>query len=271
MNERAQSDPPRTVLDEAAGREATAEQLRAHLLSAPAAYLSGAAGNPRLAEPEMLMLLRNRQATPKLLASIAKDRGWTRSREVKKQLVQHPRIPVALARGLLPHLFWKELADISTNLRVHPVVRRQALELVKVRLEELSLGEKVALSRRAPRGLIGSLIETHETPVLRALLGNNGLVELEAVRVASSPRATADLFRQLAEHPRWGARPAVRLALLRNRRAPVPVALRVLEKLPQTDLRRVSKDDKVPKIVRVGADRRLARAPTRPDAGASKK
>jgi hypothetical protein len=63
----------------------------------------------------------------------------------------------------------------------------------------------------------------------------------------------------------------VRLALLSNPRTPVPVALQLVEKLSLRDLRQLIKDDKVPTIVRVGADRRLDRASTRPNARSSEK
>ena len=126
-------------------------------------------------------------------------------------------------------------------------------------MEELSLGERVALARRASRGLIGPLIGTHEGPVLRGLLGNVRLVEMEAVRVASCACKQPDLFRHMAGHPKWGMRRSVRLALLRNPRTPVPAALRLVEKLSPRDLRELVKDVKVPRIVRVGADRRLGR------------
>jgi hypothetical protein len=205
----------------------------------------------------MVLLLRNRQATPRLLLKIGRNPGWTRSYEIKKLLVRHPRLPLVLARGLLPHLFWKELAELSSDPRVHPAVRRQAEQLLAIRLEELSLGERVSLARRASRGLIGPLIETGEGPVLRGLLGNNRLVEMEAVRMASCPCKSPDLFRYLAGHPKWSVRRSVRLALLRNPRTPVPVALRLVGELPRRDLRELVRDVKVPKIVRVGADRRL--------------
>jgi hypothetical protein len=247
------------TLDTAGGRTASAEQLRRHLAGAPPAFLEGALQNPDLGQEELVFLLRNRQAPPRLLLAIGRDPRWTRSYEIKKHLVQHPRLPLSAARNLLPHLFWKDLAELSADPRLHPVARRQAERLISTRLEELSLGERVALARRASRGLIGPLIDTREGPVLRGLLGNTRLVEMEAVRMASCACRSADLFRYLAGHPKWSLRRSVRLALLRNPRTPVAVALRLVEKLSPRDLRELAKDVKVPRIVRVGADRRLGR------------
>jgi hypothetical protein len=57
------------------------------------------------------------------------------------------------------------------------------------------------------------------------------------------------------------------MALLRNARTPVPVAFRLVGATPAPDLRRLVKDAKVPRIVRVGAERRLAGTPGRTPAG----
>jgi hypothetical protein len=244
--------------DRQAGGAASVEQLRRRLPGAPPPYLEGALGNPNLGDDEMLLLLRNRQAPQSLLARIGRDRRWTASHEIKKQLVRHPRTPLVLARSFLPHLFWKDLVEVSSDLRVHPVVRRQAETLLTIRIEELSLGERIALSRRAPRGLIGSLIDSGEDRVLRGLLGNPRLVESDAVRIAASRCGAPGFFHFLAAHPAWGRRRAVRLALVRNPRAPVQIALRLVDGMPVRDLRQLVKDVKVPRIVRVGAGRRLA-------------
>lgn len=242
------------------GQVASIEQLRRQLGSAPLPFLEGAVRNPALGDEEMVLLLRNPRATPALLHRIGADHRWTRSYEVKKTLVQHPKTPLVVARNLVPHLHWKELSEVSANLRVNPVVRRQAEELLKTRIEELSVGERISLARRASRGVIGGLLDSNESPVLRALLGNARLVEIDAVKIASAPTPPGDLFRYLSEHPKWGVRRAVRLALAKNPRVPIAVALKQIGRLAPRDLRQLSKDAKVPKIVRVGADRRLAKS-----------
>jgi len=218
----------------------------------------GALENPSLTDEKLLRLLRNPHVTPQILSRIGRDRRWTRVYEIKRALVRHPRSPLVVSRGFLPYLHWKDLAEACADLRVHPVARRQAERLLGTRVDELSLGEKVTLARRASRGLIRALIDAGEPQVLRGLLGNERTVEADAIRIASGPRATPELLRHLADHPKWGRRRDVRLALLRNRRTPVPVALRLAGGLAPPDLRRLLKDDKVPRIVRVGAERRLA-------------
>lgn len=255
--DRAQETEPR--LDRAGGRDATPEQLRRHLASAPPLFLEGALDNANMAEQEMLLLLRNRMASPELLARIAQEGRWVRYYQIKKALVRHPRTPLALSRGLAMHLFWKDLSEISIDTAAHPVIRRQGENLLKGRLEELTQGERIALARRASRGLIPMLAASADGPVLRALLGNPRLIEAEAAGIAASPTAPADLLSHLSGHPTWGRRRSVRLAVAGNARTPAAAALRVVSSLAPGDLRRLAGDDKVPRIVRVAADRRLAR------------
>ena len=95
--------------------------------------------------------------------------------------------------------------------------------------------------------------------MLRALLGNIRLTESDAAAIAASPTAPPDLLSRLCAHPTWGRRRSVRLAALGNARTAAADALRVVRALSVPDLRRVAEDDKVPRIVRIAADRRLAR------------
>ena len=242
---------------ESDGRSATIAELRRYLLTGPEAFLDGAIDNPHLGDEEMLLLLRNRRARPALLTRIGKDRRWTRNSEVRRLLVQHPQVPTALARSMLSNLFWKDLLDVSVNLRVNPVIRRQAERMLQLRVEDLTLGEKIALARRAPRAVITGLIHSDEPRLLRSVLGNPTLIEQDAVNIAGAGRSGGDVLTHLAEHPRWGVRRSVRQALIRNPRTPVAVSLRLIGGLPRRDLKELIRDAGVPKIVRVGAERRL--------------
>jgi hypothetical protein len=243
----------------AAGRDAPAHELAQRLRSAPVPYLVGALDNPGLGPIQLGLLLRNRSATPELLARVARNRGWTRHYEVKKGLVQHPRTPLAIGRALVHHLYWRDLAETADDRRAHPTVRRHCEELLKIRLLELSLGERISLARVASPGLIQSLREAGESRVLKALLGNPKLREPDAVSIADGKEVPGTVLGRLAEHPEWGRRHAVRLALVRNPRTPVPVALNLVRRFPRPELRRLAKDGRAPKIVRVGAARQLAR------------
>jgi hypothetical protein len=242
-------------------------ELRRHLALAPAAFLEGALDNPALTIDEMHLLLRNRHATPAVLARVGRDPRWIRRREVRRGLVLHPATPLSVSRNLVPHLSWSDLAEACGNPRLAPVLRRRAEDVLRSRLEEITLGERVALAHRASRGLIATLVEDGESRVLEGLLGNARLVESDVVRIAGSSAATAALLAALAVHPEWGKRRKVRLAVLRNPRTPVPAALSLLRRLHARDLRPLADAPGFPRIVRVGAERELSRSEPTESAG----
>jgi hypothetical protein len=245
------------LLDDDAGRRASRGELRRHLLTAPMAFVEGALANCALGEEEMQLLLRNPRVSPATLTRIGRDPRWTRKGEIRRLLVQHPQAPLSLARTLLGLLFWTEMLEVSVNLRVQPTIRRQAERMLGLRLEGMSTGEKISLARRAPRGVVAGLIHGDDPRILRSLLANPRLLEQDAVTIATSARTPPESLTHLAHHPNWGRRLGVRQALVRNTRTPVSVALRLLFGLPGRDLSVLVRDPAVPKIVRVGAERKL--------------
>ncbi len=239
------------------GRTASAAGLRDRLPVASAAFLEGALANPALGEDEIILLLRNRRADPIVLTRIARSPRWFRVYEVKKGLARHPRVPLGLARGLLAHLYWRDLSEVTEDARVHPAVRHQAEEVLRIRLQEMTLGERIALARKASRGIVMALRDSDDPKVLAALLGNPRLIEPDVLTIAGNALARREVLRELAEHPSWGIRRAVRLTLLRNPRTPVQVALRLLRSLPREDLEGLKRDPSTPKIVRLVAGRQM--------------
>ena len=238
-------------------RSASLEELRNVLVSAPLRYLEGAVDNPELTPDEMALLLRNRAASAGLLARLSRDRSWTRHYDVKKGLVRHPHTPFPAARNLVGHLYWRDLADTIDDARIQPALRRQAELVLADRVKEMSLGEQISVARRATGMVIAELCRSGEGRVLQALLGNPRLKEIDAVSVASGEEVPGEVLGWLARHPKWGSQRSIRMALVRNARTPVSEALKLVAKLPLDDVERLSDDDDVPRIVRVGADRRL--------------
>lgn len=228
----------------------------------------GALDNPELNDEHLSLLLRNPSVTPAILLRVGCDRRFGRANEVKRALVRHPKVPVSLARSVLPHLYWRDLAELADDPKVVPGVRHRAEEVLKKHVEAMALGEKVSLARRATRRVIATLIESDQAPVLHALLGNGRLVEADALSLASSAEIPREVLASIADHPAWGRRYEVRWSLVSNPRTPVAAALRLVATLSKEDLERLVRDQKVPRIVRVGADRQLASRFSAPRRGA---
>ncbi len=232
--------------------------LRLRLADAPSDYLEGALENPDLGPAELAILLRNRAATAEIVTRVGRNRSWMRPREIKLALVGNPRAPQVLARRLLPHLYWRDLAELASNPRVSPVLRREAEKLLGTRLPELSLGEKVALARRGSRGIVAMLREETDPLVLRALAENARATEADLARVLARADAPSGFLAWLADQSSWSSRRVVRLALVRHPRTPPSSALRLIRALSRRDLNDLRHDVAAPRLVRVAAERRLA-------------
>jgi hypothetical protein len=242
------------------GQRDDRERLRLQLPEAPTEYLEGALDNAGLGPEEIAILLRNRAATGEIVARIGRTRSWMSVRDVRVAFVRNPRAPHVLARQVLPHLFCRDLSELAADLRVSPVVRRDAEKLLSVRLPGLSLGERVALARRGSRGIVEVLRNETEAMVLRALACNPHATEADITRILSRPDVPAEFLGWLADQSHWGQRGALRSALVRHPRTPTVAALHLIQALARRELDELLSDSGAPRVVRVAAERRLATA-----------
>lgn len=242
-------------------RTASKDELRRRLSSAPATWLNEALENPELGPSELMLLLRNPATPAAALEKIGANRTWMGHHELRRGLARHAHAPPAVARNLLGHLYWKDWCEIAAHPAANPMIRRQAERMLLACIGELGSGERIMLARRVTRGLIPAFLTDPDPRVIQALLGNPRLVEIDLVRLANDASNGAEVLRSVAEHPVWGQRRDLRLALLKRPELPVQTALRLARKMDRRDLRMVVEDDKVPLIVRVGIERRLREGP----------
>ena len=77
-----------------------------------------------------------------------------------------------------------------------------------------------------------------QTQVLR----NPGLQLDEVVAIARNRQVSAELLKIIAEKREWSGRPEIAVALVRNPKTPVPLAIRLLDHVSREDLRQIAKD-----------------------------
>jgi hypothetical protein len=207
---------------------------------------------------ELVTLLRDRRTSPAAILRIGRNRAWMRVREVRLAFVANPRAPQVLARQVLPHLGWRDLGSISIDLAVSPVLRREAEKLLKTRLPELALGEKVAMARRGSRAILEMLRDESDALILRAVAGNPRVTEADFARILGREEIPAEFLGWLADRSSWGQRRELRLLLVRHPRTPASSALRLTRALSRRDLEDLGHDWAAPRLVRVAAERSIA-------------
>ena len=209
-------------------------------------------------EGHFLKLLRRADLPPEDLGDLLADHGARRYHAVRLALAAHPRTPRPAALSLVGTLFWRDLAALSANARVHPEVRRAAdLDLLR-RLPEMALAERVDLAKTVGRGTLRVLRLDPDPRVVAALLDNRFATEPDVVQAAARPGALAAVLEVISAHPRWSLRPAVRSALLRNPALPISGALALLTRASRQDLEGLCRSPGVPAILKACAERVLA-------------
>jgi hypothetical protein len=210
-------------------------------------------------EGDFLRLLGRPDLPSDLLEQILGDRNARKFHTVRRALAGHPRTPRHAALSLVTTLYWRDLARISADARVHPEVRRAADRDLVRRLPEMALSERVDLARCAGRGTILSLRFDHDPRVLEAVLNNRFATEPDIVQVAARPQTPPAALEAIASHPRWGLRPILRSTLLRNPALPLPVALSLLSRASVADLAGILETPGIFRLVKACAQRHLAR------------
>ena len=74
--------------------------------------------SPSLQENEVVRISSSRNVSEDVLRIIALDREWTRSHQIKLNLVSNPRTPFAFAAKLLPHLREHELKSLAKSKNI---------------------------------------------------------------------------------------------------------------------------------------------------------
>jgi hypothetical protein len=94
---------------------------------------------------------------------------------------------------------------------------------------------------------------------VQTFLLQNPRITLEEIRtMAGSRQSLPDVLQSIAGHRDWSQNPGILTALVRNPRTPVPAAVRLLDRLPEQELRRLARSNDVPRGVQTAARKRLS-------------
>lgn len=114
----------------------------------------------------------------------------------------------------------------------------------------LSLGERKSLARKRDRNLLARVLRDPDPAVVRILLDNPALTELDVVRLCARRPVRPEVLAQVFQHARWVLRYRIRLALALNPHTPETITLQLLPHLTQGDLRSVAQSGELSERVR---------------------
>lgn len=199
---------------------AGAEELFLRLQDPAPEVLRAALKNRHLAEDHLLALLKRRDLTEDLLKSIYQLERAAASHRLQLALVKNPTTPAAIVLALLPHLHLFELVDLCFLPGATPDQKLAAERAIIRRLDNMPLGHKITLARRASAQVVGELLKLGEAPLMEPCLNNPRLKQAALVQFLRSHKSNAETISAIARHPRWKDRPHLRQAILKNRHTP---------------------------------------------------
>lgn len=208
-------------------------------------------------DPTVLIALL-RRAVPLRLLELLAGPPWSEDARILAGVVLNPRAPVPLALRVVPSLFWRDLAAVALAPRVAGPVRVRAEAILRDKVPDLRLGERVSLAKIATAPVLPLLLADESARVAEACLINPRLREEDLVTALRQEDASVALVEAACASTRWSANYAVRVALVLQPRTPLALALAQLSSLVPRDLRRVG-DAPVAQLLRVAAVRLVER------------
>ncbi|MFN7939996.1 MAG: hypothetical protein U0X73_00230 [Thermoanaerobaculia bacterium] len=179
--------------------------------------------------------------------------------EYREHLLPHERKPVA-----------KEIADLAvvadlTPEEISEIERVKALPhegemdertgLSEGQIRALTVPVRVKLSRGAGRTLRNILVKDTNQMVAVSVLTNSAFSDEEIERVASNRQVVDEVLATIARRRDWVSNYAIGLALVKNPKLAVGVAVRLVSRLGVRDLKILMRDRNVSDGVRATAER----------------
>jgi hypothetical protein len=154
--------------------------------------------------------------------------------------------------------------DTAALLQPRPALRESDEPLLVPdfgRGRAVTLGERKSLARRRDRDLIARVLRDPSPDVIRILLDNPALTEVDVVRLCAQRPVSPDVLREVFRSTRWVVRYGVRRAIVKNPFCPIDLALQLAAHLTGPDAREIVESPELAAPLRE-ACRRVARLGT---------
>jgi hypothetical protein len=130
-------------------------------------------------------------------------------------------------------------------------------ETFQQRLGSMTVPEKVKCAMKGTREMRAILIRDPNRMVSSAVLSCPKVNEAEVEAFAKMGNVSEDILRSIAQTRAWTKNYAVCLALVKNSKTPVALTMNLLQRLNETDVRKLSTDRNVPEALRLAARKKV--------------
>jgi hypothetical protein len=203
-----------------------------------------------LTEDQILALLRRQDLPAESVEQLSKNAGAMKSRKVRIAVAAHPHAPRHISLRLIREFYTFDLMQFALKPAVAADLKRRADEMLITRIASVTLGERIALARRASCAVAAALLLEKEARVWQPALENARLTENAVVKALLRRNAPASLVEAVCHHAKWSVRQEIRMALLRNEKTPPAHAVEFARTLPPAQLRDVLRNSRLPEKVK---------------------
>jgi hypothetical protein len=213
--------------------------------------------NRRLAEEDVLIIVKRKNLPPDILKMIFKDNRWSESYPVRLALARNPGSPLSVSLTIARYLRIFDLEDITRSHFIPLVFRHKVEMIINERLPTMPLGNKKTLAKKAAGGVLLKLLLDADAEVVKLCLNNPHITEGHLFKVISRPDTRAETIMMIAKHPNWSSRPLIRFSLARNTHTPLSFSVGFLAAMTIMDLRELYADPSVPVTIKPFIHREL--------------
>lgn len=228
----------------AKAKSASSEELKVILEKPLDDVLISALDNPNLNELDLISLIRKNRYRPETLTKIANHPNFKRSYRVKVALCHNPKTPHRLVLSYLKEIFLFDLISIIQNPYVSPDIKIAAENIVMQKMEEIPLGTKITLAKRASPNILDKLILNETVPIFNACLDNPKLREISLLKAINLSLKKGEILNLIVNHNKWGNSYAVKLALLRHPNLFEKQRLAIIKTISKKDIIEIIKEGK---------------------------
>ena len=208
------------------------------------------ATDPALTPDQAQALLKRHDLPTEAIEHLSKNAAVAKSRKVRIAIAAHPRTSRRLALRLIRAFYTFDLMQFALQPTVAADLKRAADEMLVTRLASITLGERIALARRASPTVAAALLLDKETRVWQTALENPRLTEAALIKALLREKATAAFVAAVSHHAKWSPRREIRMALLHNEKTPLARALEFARTLPPPQLRDALHNSRLPEKVK---------------------
>jgi len=124
------------------------------------------------------------------------------------------------------------------------------------RLANMSVPEKVKCAMKGTREMRAVLIRDPNRMVASAVLSCPKVNEAEVESFAKMGNVSEDILRTIGNTRAWIKSYAVTLSLVKNSKTPVAISMTLMQRLTESDVKKLSADRNVPEALRLAARKR---------------